>query len=707
METRVVAGAGGTLSARLGWLLARPEAPIPLLIWSPVFLSVGIGAYFSIRQEPSVLFLLAAGQIAAAFALAARHRGPWAAAQLAVAMMLGGFALAGARAHLVAQTVLPFRYYGPVEGRVIDIDRSYSDQIRVTLDQVVLKDTVAARTPAYVRIALHEDAPGFDPEPGMHLRVMAHLSPPDGPVEPGGFDFQRLAWFSGLGGVGYSRNPAEVLATGDGGLSLVAFRMRMALSRAMQARIGGQAGAFAAALMTGDRSGVSQATNDALRASNLSHIISISGLHTGLLSGFVFALCRYGLALCPPVALRLNTKKVAAGIALVAATFYMVLAGPDVATRRSYIMAAVMLLAVLLDRRAISLRSVALSALICLILEPESLVEPGFQMSFGATLALIVGFEHWSALERRLPRLLRPVAMAVLSSAIAGSATAPIAAAHFNRLTEYGLIANLLAVPIMGILVMPAGVLAAILAPFGLAAPALWVLGQGAGMILILAARVAALDGAVLPVVAPPAMVLPLLGLGGVLLLVARMPALRGVGLAVLAGALLLWAGADRPALLIASDGSLAGLMTADGRALSKPKGGGFISENWLQDDGDAADQATAFARPGFSGPKGARRAAVGGHTLGVFTAKAAQSEASPACVSGAIVVMTGDWQGGKPACRLFDRKRLRKTGAIAGYVEPDGLVLLTARDVSGNRLWNSWWLREAPSARRPVRPEG
>ncbi len=661
-----------------------------LLPWAPVFLSFGISVYFLLPTEPPGLLIAFICGVALTAAVLA-WRGPelWQLPALALTLALGGIVLADLRAHLVAAPVLSFRYYGSVEGRVIDIDRSFSDQTRLTLDQVRLEETAPGRTPARVRIALHGDQAGFRPEPGLRVMLTAHLSPPDGPVEPGGFDFQRLAWFSQLGGVGYTRSPVMVVAGPDPGWALLAFRMRMSLSRSMQAGMEGQAGAFAAALMTGDRSGVTTATNDALRASNLSHIISISGLHMGLLSGFVFALCRYGLALCPPLALRLNSKKLAAVVALLAATFYMVLAGPDVATRRSYIMAAVILLAVLSDRRAMSLRSVAIAALICLLLEPESLVEPGFQMSFGATAALIVGFEHWAKVQKRLPPVMRPVAMAVLSSLIAGTATAPIAAAHFNRIAEYGLLANLLAVPVMGIMVMPAGVMAAVLAPFGLAGPALWVLEKGCALILYIADQVAGLSGAVVTVPAPPAAVLPMLGVFGALFLIARRPWSRGLGMGGLAAAMLIWTMAERPVLLISGDGTLVGLMTPAGRAISKEKGGGFIAKSWLEDDGDGALQPDAFQRAAFSGGKGTLTADLNGQPLRVFTGKGAAGRASDACRDGAIVVLTEDWAAPSDGCILFDRHKLYGTGAVAVYQSSGGSLYVTARDLAGDRLWN------------------
>lgn len=682
------------------WLIARIAGALQALLaargrlmpWAPVFLSLGIGAYFALGAEPGRGAVVATIATCLA-ALVAVWRAPEVLRALAVACALvaGGFLIALARAHIVAAPVLAYATFGPVEGRIIDIDRSFSDQIRVTLDQVVLPKITDAPLPTRVRIALHGEGPGFAVEPGARVRVMARLAPPDGPVEPGGFDFQRLAWFSGLGGVGYARAPLQVIAPPDADLWTWAFRTRMTLSAAMQAAMPpGQAAAFGAALMTGDRSGVSTATNQSLRASNLSHIISISGLHMGLLCGFVFALCRYGMALVPPLALRVNSKKVAAVAALMAATFYMLLAGPDVATRRSYIMAAVMLLAVLCDRRALSLRSVAISALICLVLEPESLVEPGFQMSFAATVALIVGFDTLGPVVRRLPRLVQPLTMAVLSSLVAGGATTPFAAAHFNRIAEYGLLANLLSIPVMGIMVMPGGVMAAILAPVGLAGPALWVLEKGCMLILLISDRVAGLNGAVLPVVAPPWAVLPLLGLGGVFLLIGRRAVRLAGGMALIA-AFGLWAGGARPLLLISGDGTLAGLMTDQGRALSKTRGGGFIAQNWLQDDGDSALQPDAFQRAAFSGPSGALTADVAGHPLRLFVGKGAAERAAEACQAGVLLVLSERWPGpikGQP-CRIYDRSMLRYTGAVAVYADGDRLRYVTARAMAGVRLWN------------------
>ncbi|GAB4387794.1 ComEC/Rec2 family competence protein [Albidovulum sp.] len=662
-----------------------------LVLWAPVCLAAGIGTYFALPAEPSVAALglaAAAGLALCALALS----GPWLIRPPALALALAalGLALAGWRAHQVAAPVLAQRYYGPVEGRIVDIDRSFSDRQRITLDRVVLKGVAPERTPERVRVALHGDIAGVRPVPGLRVILTAHLSPPEGPVEPGGFDFQRLAWFARLGAVGYTRVPVLALEPPEDGLALFAFRLRTRLAEAMRAAMPGQPGAFAAALMTGDRSAVTRETLEALRGANLSHLIAISGLHMGLLSGFVFVAFRSGLALVPAAALRVDARKLAALVALAAATFYLVLSGGSVATRRAYVMAAVMLVAILADRRAISLRSVAIAALIVLVLEPESLVEPGFQMSFGATVALVAVFRHWARLAARIPRWLRPVAMLVLSSATAGLATAPIAAAHFNRIAEYGLIANLVAVPLMGSVVMPLGVIAAVLAPLGLAAPALWGMARGTALILLVAQTVSGWEGAVLTVPAPPGHALAALALAGLCLFVCRTPALRLAGAAGLALVLALWAAQERPALLVAADGTLAGLLGPEGRALSRPRGAGFVAQSWLEDDGDPADQATAFARPGFSGQKGALRGELGGRPVWLLSGKGGAARLAEVCAAGALVILAERWRGAVPGdCLLYDAGRLARTGSLAIGVGPAGFRIVTARETAGARLWN------------------
>ncbi len=671
-----------------------------------MFLAAGIGFWFSVPNEPGI-GLYAVAAICFGVCVAVRLRGAELYHPLVVAIgcMAVGVLAAGLRVHLKDAPMLDFRYYGPVEGRIIGIDRSQSDKLRLTLDQVVLERTSPARMPATVRVSLHGDQDHLDPVPGMMVMMTAMLAAPEGPAEPGGFDFRRMAYFDRLGAVGYTRTPVLVLEKPLGGAQVIA-RVRTYLSTAIMTAVPGDAGAFASGVMTGDRSGISLDTVQALRDSNLAHLLAISGMNMAFITAFVFALIRYGLALVPPLALRVNSKKVAAISALGVAAFYLALSGSNVATQRAFIMVVVMLGAVLIDRRALSLRTVALSASVLLVWQPESLLEPGFQMSFAATVALIWGFGVFQnqIVREKIPRWTMPMFTLVFSSVIAGAATAPFAAAHFNRLTGYGLVANLLTVPVMGAVVMPAGAVAALLAPVGLAWLPLWVMDMGSRWILWIAHWIASLDGAVSGVHSPPALFLPVLSIGAlwVILFQGRV---RALGLAPIALAFAAWGMADRPTLLISNDAVLVGLLGQDGRAMSSPKGAGFAAESWLENDGDLALQLDAAARQGFAGPRGARSFEVAGLRGIHLKGKAASGLLAKACATADLVIIAARVEAAPQGCLMIDEGFLRKTGSLALWAKPAGLIMMPALNVK--RMWTAPSASLAPlpivSARKPT----
>jgi competence protein ComEC len=658
-----------------------------LFPWLPVLIGCGIGAWFSLKAEPGAgSYSISALLLAGGLFLAARVElgRPLA---LAVAALAAGWIAAGLRAHQLDAPMLPFRYYGPVEGRIVEIDRSQSDALRLTLDQVVLQEVSPDRTPARVRVSLQGEQAWLKPQPGQVVILTANLAAPDGPVEPGAFDFRRMAFFDQLGAVGYTRTPVLLLEEPTSG-ALPIDRLRSWLTQGMLAHMEGQAGAFAAGAMTGDRSAITEDTVQALRDSSLAHLLAISGMNMAFLTGFVFALLRYGLALIPYVALRVNTKKVAALVSLAVAAFYLLLSGANVATERAFIMISVMLGAVLLDRRALTLRSVAVAAMILMLIKPESLLEPGFQMSFAATIALIVGFAalDGSIYREKLPRWLMPVFTLVLSSLIGGLSTAPYAAAHFNRFTDYGLLANLLTVPVMGAVIMPAGALAALLAPLGLASVPLWFMEQGARWILFVAHEVAGWEGAVTAIPAPQPWVLPVFTLGAIWLVLWRGRA-QALGFVPVVVALGLWAMAERPILLVSGDGRLIGLLGPEGRALSAAKGGGFAAENWLQNDGDLTPQHEAAARVGFDGTKGERWFNIAGLRAVQLSGKGAAVKLVDACAQADLVILAGKAETVPTGCPLIDQEVLGETGPLAIWQDETGLRFEHTK--GANRLWS------------------
>jgi competence protein ComEC len=661
-----------------------------LFPWLPVAYGIGIGIYFGLGSEPGrglwvgLALALVAGGVLALTRL--RHS----VLLLAGLAMLAGLGVAGLRTAMVTEPALAFRYYGPIEGRIVGIDRSQSDKPRLTLDRVVLKDVAPDRTPARVRVSLHGEQRWVTPEPGLTVILTGHLSAPEGPVEPGGFDFQRQAFFSRLGAVGYTRTPVLALRPAEEGRAgLFVYRTRMAITAAVIEGVPGRAGAFAAAITTGDRAAIDEPTMEALRASNLAHLLAISGLHMGLLTAFVFASVRIGIAAVPWLALRVPGKKVAAVVALAAGALYLALSGGIVATERAFIMVAVVLTAVLFDRRALTLRAVAMAALIVLTLRPEALTQPGFQMSFAATIALIAAFARIRDMEdARFSRWVQPVFALFISSAVAGLATAPIAASHFNQVPHYGLIANMLAVPVMGTVIMPAAVLAAVLAPIGLHGIGLAIMRPAIEWILIVAEWVAGMEGALSFVPQPQPVVVPVLVLGGLWLVLWQGRA-RIAGVVPMAAALLIWAQVQRPDAIVSPTGGLVGLMTAEGRVLSKPRGDGFAAESWLESDGDPVPQDIAAARAGFGGGEGWLDFAVGDVRAVHLSGRGAADRVGAACAEAAIVIIAAE-VAGPEGCTLLDGAALSETGAVALFAGDKGVRLVTARERVGRRPWNS-----------------
>lgn len=668
--------------------LALQGAQGQLFVFVPVCMAFGIGLWFTLPFEPDLWFYGCVAGILLALVVLWRF-GPELARPLVVALacFCAGLLSIGLRAHLVQAPMLARPYYGPVMGRIIEIDRSQTDAMRLTLAEVVLSDLAADVTPLTVRVSLHGPPPFTPYDPGQMVMTTARLAAPESAVEPGGFDFRRMAWFNQLGAVGYTAAPVVLWQPPEEG-SQVINRLRARLSADIQAAVPGDSGAFASGVMTGDRANISAAVVNDLRASSLAHLLAISGMNMAFITAFVFGIVRYGLALIPPVALRVNSKKIAAVAAFGIALFYLLLSGANVATTRAFLMVSVMLGAVLLDRRALSFRSVALAACILLLVQPESLTEAGFQLSFAATVALIAGFgptQRW--LKARLPGWVEVPAMLLATSVLAGVATAPFAAATFNRFTDYGLMANLMTVPVMSLL-MGAGAVAALLAPFGLAWPALWVMDLSARWILWVAHWVASLDGAITPIPTPQPSVIPLLACGALWLILWPGRA-RLAGMVPVVLSLGMWFAVERPAALISSDGVLVGVLGAEGRALSSPRGAGFAAESWLADDGDLALPDEAALRPGFAGPKAARSFMLGTFRGEILSGKQALQGLADACTRADIVVLpssVGPAPPQGPGCMVVDRALLDLTGALELRPEGGQLWLIPVRNAP--RIW-------------------
>ncbi|MFM8376920.1 MAG: ComEC/Rec2 family competence protein, partial [Phenylobacterium sp.] len=461
-----------------------------------------------------------------------------------LACLLAGFGLARCRTGQVRAPVMPHGgQVRQVEAWVLDVASPGQGGARVLLAPVSVSGLAPGQTPVRLRLTLRGEAP--PPAPGTRLSVTALLNPPPPPSAPGAYDFARDAFFDGVGGVGLALGGSGVLPPDRAGLpwrlrlEMGVNALRWDITRRLVERMGPERGGLAAAMTTGHEAFVPPAQVEALRAAGLAHIISISGLHMAIVGGFVFGLVRLGVAAAPVLALRLAGRKIAAGAGIAAVLAYLVLSGaPDPAVRAA-VTACAAFGAMLADRRAISLRTLAMAAAILLVLRPESVTQPGFQMSFAATAALVALAEAWPQPVREISapfgiRLLQRAGTALVAglmiSLVAGLATGPFALQHFNRVALYGLPANLLAEPVSTLLLMPALALGVVLSPLGLSDLPLAVAGLGIDALNTTAATFAGLPGSERIVASAPPWALPAAFLGLLFCCLWRGP-LRWMGL--------------------------------------------------------------------------------------------------------------------------------------------------------------------------------
>jgi len=560
------------------------------VLWAPPALGAGIGLYYALPREPALELAVVLLGICLVLVVALRRHWPAAVLATGLALVALGFAVATWRTDRVAAPVLQKRVVTEVAGRVNQIDTRDSGAERVTLDQVHVAGLGPQATPEKIRITLRASDPPA--AIGSRIAVRANIAPPPEPVMPGAYDFARSAWYHQLGAVGYALGPARPLPPeGDAEPGLVdTWRLGLAeLRHDITARIvtvvPGDAGAVAAALITGERSGISRETEEAYQASGLAHILSVSGLHIAIVSALLFFLVRGGLALIEPVALRYPTKKWAAVAAIAGTLAYTLIAGWQVAAVRSFLMSALVLVAIILDRNALSMRTVGWAALALLLVAPEVLLDASFQMSFSAVVALIAVYEASNPFDWAKGRPGRLVIVFVggigLTTLVAGFASAPFAAYHFNRFVDYGLLANLLAAPLSNFWIMPCAVLAMFLMPFGLEALGLVPMGWGIAVMNAIAEFVAGLPGAVQLVPTMPLWAILAIAAGGLWLCLWQR-AWRWAGVVpILAGCVAPWF-SPLPDLLVDGEARLIALRADHGFMLShKRSAGSMVAETW------------------------------------------------------------------------------------------------------------------------------
>jgi competence protein ComEC len=560
-------------------------------LWLPVMLGMGIAVYFQLDDEPAMWIGPSAMLLCGALVIFLRSR-PLLPLLLFCLMFTSlGFAAAQLRTWSLDAPVLE-RKIGPVliEGRILRVEPREKVR-RITVDSLKIGQLGADRTPDRIRLRVSQRNVALGP--GDRVRLRAVLYPPAGPAAPGAFDFARRAYFQRLGAVGYVVSSPEIIESGEaGGIELFIARLRHDLTQKILQALPVTAGAIAAALMTGERGAIPEETLAAMRDSGLAHLLAISGLHIGLIGGFIFFAVRLGFATWEHAALHWPIKKWAAIVAFFGCLAYLLISGMTLPTQRAFLMLSLVLLAVLIDRSAISMNLVAWAAAAILLLAPESLMSVSFQMSFAAVTALVAFYEAITARnfargERRLPmaRGVRYLSGVLATTLIASLATAPFAVFHFNRLALLGVLANLVAVPLAALWIMPLALISFVMMPFGLEEWPLAAMGWGIEAVLAVAGSVQGLPGSITLIPAVPVWTMGLIAFGGLWLCLWR-KVWRHAGVVAILIGLVGWTSANPPDLFLSVDGRMAGLRTTSGELVLPFGGRGFAVETWRRRSG-------------------------------------------------------------------------------------------------------------------------
>ncbi|MCH7631502.1 MAG: ComEC/Rec2 family competence protein [Proteobacteria bacterium] len=362
-----------------------------LFYWSAVLYGTGVGIYFSLSFEPPLAPVILGLAVLFLVQYFVRARAALLLGLRALLILLAGFGAGALRTSLVDTTTLSRETWAiALEGVVSVAEQRIEDGLRLTLKGVSYPENPGQTLPGKIRIVVRTQAPELGP--GDVIRTRAVLMPLPGPVLPGGYDFGRQLWFRGLGAVGFAVAPVEAVSRPERILEekIGAFRQKMWLR--ITTAVPGENGAVAAALITGIRDGIPERVSNNMRIAGLAHLLAISGLHMALITGVLFFALRAGMAFFPKLALKHPIRKYAAIGAFIGASGYLVLSGASISTQRAFIMVSIVLLAVLTDRKAISMRSVTLAAVAILTFTPEAVLHPSFQMSFAAVTGLVAGY---------------------------------------------------------------------------------------------------------------------------------------------------------------------------------------------------------------------------------------------------------------------------------------------------------------------------
>jgi competence protein ComEC len=672
------------------WFLAHVAAWVEaergrFFLLLPIAIGAAILVYFDLPSEPPLWLGCLLCALSAAM-LAASWRYP--PARLGAALLLAasvGFARAEWRT--AGEPPILAVPYGvvTVAGRLASIDQLPNGR-RVTIASASLDCTPAPRA---IRVKLRRT----DATPlvaGDLVSLRAILFKPDRPAYPGGWDSGRDAFFEGIGASGFAVGDITVTASAQpGALSLRLRRLREAIAGQIMSVLPVDTGSVAVTLLTGMEQEMPAQERQNFIAAGLAHILAVAGLHVGIVMGLFFTASRWLLTRHESTALHWPAKPIAAAIALLAGAAYAALTGAHLPILRSLAMASLVTLGVIAGRRAISLRGLALAAMLIMVLTPEAVIGTSFQMSFSAVAALISGYAAASAWFARLHEGTSPAHQAAahlaglfFTSLLAGAASMPFAAYQFQQIQPYWILANLIAVPLTAMWIMPLGLISLALMPLGLASIALAPMGWGIGLIVWTTQMISTWPDAMMRVTPMPSLAILLYASGLAWLCIWR-SRVRMAGIAAFAMALSVYAAARPPDVLVSPDAKLIAVSAPPELFLFRAKkASGFMLAEWQPVWGGA----------GFAPFDTSQCSA----DLCMITTKngvVAVALSPPAsCPAATLVISPEPLRGACRGTRTIDRFSAWRNGAIAVWLTKSGARILTDRQVQGSRPWVPSW---------------
>ena len=650
--------------------------------WISVLFGMGIGLYFGLSAEPSLWWTLGIIEIFILIVILYRKSEEKLLFLSIPAIVLAGFTYIQLDAAYVAKTP---RLEGEeaiyVQGRISNVDYNSKQRQRITLEK--MQNFAGEEIKGSYKITLMPYAAEKTFQVGECVELAAKVMPPYPTTMVGGYQFDRKTFFDKINGTGYSLSRVFVIPCGKSQITgeSVIEKIRNKIVKRIESVLPQDEAGIASALIAGVRNGISQRVTNNYRDSGLAHFLSISGLHMSMLAGFMFLLVRYVVVLMPSLALRYDSKKIAAVFAVVMSFVYLLISGYSVPTQRAFLMTLIFLIGVMISRRSISMRTISWAALCVLMVSPVALITPSFQMSFAAVVALIAFYEScrsYVQIKVRDKNIFKIVLVylfgIVVSDFIASIATLPYSIYHFNRVAVYTSLGNLLAGPIIGLWIMPFVLISMLLMPLGLDYVPLKILGYGIHWVNEITAYVSALPHAGVPVMSMPMWGLIAITLGGLWLCLWQRKWRHFGWIGIMIGSLSLCL-TQTPDVLIDSSGkAIAVKDKADNMVVLPSRGKMFIKNIWLEKT--SSPKLTDKEKKELSKIWQGREEDKSWLDL---------SCDKTSCVyKDKVKIIKG--KGLELNNQTFDHE---SSGGASIYLNPDHVKIHTVREYTGHRYWN------------------